>query len=215
MDQTKPSGAMAGGILIMSSLLALLFMTHHPTLGDSGYVSISDELAAEASLNSFVHGAMIVIVLGYYFGMSQLSETLGAARASVSAGKIAFATATVMMIGAPLASGFIIPAIAERLAENEEALRAQIIFAGTVNHVLAKGGSAFYGAGIFLLSAALFARSGLTKVIAALGFVVGPAIALGVLSGVISLGVTGMTIVIAIMGVWFVAVGLQMIRGKI
>ncbi|MBT8471367.1 MAG: hypothetical protein KJN99_02115 [Marinicaulis sp.] len=215
MQQTKPSTAIAGSVLIFCSLAALLFMTHHPTLGDPGYKNLSAEIAAEAGVNSFVHGAMIVFVLGFYFGISQLAHSLGAANAAVNAGMIAFATATVMMVGAPLASGFIISGLAERLADDAEQLRAQIVFAGTVNQVLAKGGSAFYGAGIFLMSVALLKPTGLTNLIAMFGLVAGPVIAISVLSGRVALSVAGMTAVIALMGAWFVLVGVQMIRGKV
>ena len=215
MDKNDASSAISGGILIFSALMALLFMTHHPTIGDPGYGAISDELAAERGLNAFVHGAMIVITLAYYFAMAQLAQLQGSTRASVSAGKLAFATATAMMIGAALASGFIVPGVAERLAGNEEILRAQITFAGTVNQVLAKGGSAFYGAGIFLLSLALFAYSGINKLIALIGLVIGAGITVAVVSDLVSLNVTGMTAIVAIMGIWFIAVGVQMIRRKI
>ena len=215
MKSSKTSGVIAGGVLILCSLAALMFMTHHPTLGDPGYDTISAEVAAEASVNTFVHGGMIIFVLGYYFGITHLAQSLCVERACVSAGKIAFATATVMMIGAPLASGFVIPGLAQHLTESEEFLRAQIIVAGTVNQVLAKGGSAFYGAGIVFMSGALFAKTGLNKIIALYGLIAGSAIALSVLSGILTLGVIGMSSVIAAMGIWFTLVGLQMIRGTV
>ncbi len=210
-------GKIAGGALVLAALGAVALITQHPTTGSPGHDSIAGEIIAESALNRSVHGGMIAFVLVFYYAMSSFSRQLGEARSSVRAAQLLFAAATIAMIGAPLISGFIVPGVADHYADaaNEDVFRAQLTLLGETNQALAKAGSIFYGAAIFFWSLRLAGLAGLSRIAGFVGLAVGVLIVAGVLTGHLVLDVHGMGVVIFLMGVWFILVAVQLMRGKV
>jgi hypothetical protein len=205
----------AGIILIVSALLAILLMAHHPTIGASGFESTVEELHAESGINQFVHGGMILIVLIWYFTLAVFSEKLGRTKASVIAGKTAFAAATAMMIGAAIVSGFLVPGFAEHFAEeskDEAAFFAAMILMHEANQVLAIGGTIAYGGAMAFWSAGLLRIKGLARIAGAYGLAAGAVIVFLMLADMLTLNVTGMGAVVAALGVWMILVAVIMLR---
>ena len=215
----KPSTIIAGAVLLAASLGAALFMSHHPTLGTPGHDSLASEAVAEAGVNGIIHGAMILFVLAYYFGLSTLSQRLGNMRAEVRAAQLAISVATITMIGAALISGFIVPGVADHFtgggAADDQLFRAQLTLLGESNQALAKIGTIAYGAAIFFWSLRLIRMPGLSRIAGGLGCVIGALLALGILTGHLALDVRGMGAVVVALGVWFAIIALQMIRNKL
>ena len=212
----KGGGKIAGGVLILAAFGAMALITQHPTVGSPGHDSIAGEIISESALNRFVHGGMIGFVMVFYFAMSTLSQKLGETRSSVRGAQILFAAATFAMIGAPLVSGFIVPGVAEHFTApnaNQDLFHAQLSLLGEVNQALAKLGTVFYGAAILLWSIRLAAMAGAARISGIIGVLVGGAISAGILTGHLTLNVHGMGVVIFLMGVWFILVALQLMRG--
>ena len=213
----RQGNRIAGGLLLMAALGAMVLITQHPTTGSPGHDSIAGEIISESALNSFVHGGMIAFVLAFYFGLSALSRRLDESHASVRGAQLMFAAATFSMIGAALVSGFVVPGLAEHYADGaqQELFIAQLHLLGETNQALAKMGTVLYGAAIFLWSLRLAGLSGLARVTGIVGLIIGALITAGILSGHLVLNVHGMGVVIFLMGVWFILIALQLMRGKV
>ncbi len=216
-NNNNHAGLIAGGALAAAALGAIALMTLHPTTGSPGHDSVARELIAESTLNSFVHGGMIGFVLVFYFALSALSRRLNESHSSVRAAQLLFGAATIAMTGAALVSGFIVPGLAEHYVDvaDDQVFRAQLLALSETNQTLAKAGSLFYGVAILLWSIRLVVMSGLPRIAGFGGLFVGPVIAIGILTGHLVLNVHGMGLVIVLMGVWFMLIALQLIRGSV
>lgn len=213
----KGTARAAGGLLIALSMLSLLFISHHPTLGTPGYDSLAEEAAAEAGLNGGVHGALIVVMLGFYTALSALSDGLGRSRLSVRAGQAALTAATASMSGAALISGFIVPGAAASLLRGDMAAEfpALLRMLGASNQTLAEAGTIAYGAAIFFWSLRLVALPGFARITGGLGLAAGAGLIAGILTGALHLHVTGMTLALGVMDAWFVMAAILMLTGAL
>lgn len=211
----KSTARAAGAILIGLAALSLLFMAHHPTLGAPGYETLAEEAAAEAGLNGAVHGALIVVAIGFYVALSGLSDGLGRNRLTVRAAQAGISAATATMAGAALVSGFIVPQTAASLLRGEAAAEfpALLRMLGAVNQTLANTGTIAYGAAIFFWSLQLVTRSGFARIAGGAGLVAGAGLTGGILTGVLHLDVAGMTLALALIGAWFTLTAIVMISG--
>lgn len=216
-SKTNPSGAFAGVILLLASVAAVIFVTHHPTLGSPGYETIAQEAVAEAAFNGLIHGALIIFALGYYYALSVFSERLGITHPAIRAAQLAITIATACMVGAALVSGFIVSDTAVHFTniEDDAMFRAQLRTLGAANQVLAKTGTITYGAAVFFWSVRLVALQGAARIIGAMGCLAGAALAVGIFSESLILDVHGMTVVLIVIGLWFGAVAALMILRKL
>jgi len=103
-----------GIVLVGASLVSVFALAHHPTLG--GGAPVMEQLAALATLDRVVHGAMIAVVAAQACCWVELCAWLGASRAAVRAGAIAATLGVVTLVCAAVVDGFAIPIIAERAA---------------------------------------------------------------------------------------------------
>jgi len=216
MTQTSQAvSKITGALLILGAVGTLFLMSHHPTLGTPEFHSLAEEVRGEARGNQLVHGAMIAIMLGYYFGMVLLARQVGRDRWQITLGLIFFALATAMMTLAPLMSGFLIPELAKGVAETQEGretFRVLINMAHAMNQVFANTGVVAFGAGIALFGLALLGEEGMNRITGIAGLLVGIVLMMGMLMGHIYLDVHGMMGVAGGMGVWFALAGLLLIR---
>lgn len=216
-SEPKPSGAFAGVILLLASVAAVIFVTHHPTLGSTGYETIAQEAVAEAAFNGLIHGALIIFALGYYYALSVFSERLGITHPAIRAAQLAITIATATMVGAALVSGFIVPDTAAHFTSvgDDAMFRAQLRTLGAANQVLAKTGTIAYGAAVFFWSVRLIASQGVARAIGVIGCLAGAALVVGIFSKRLALDVHGITVVLIIIGLWFSAIGALMIFRKL
>ena len=215
--QSATQETIAGLILLIVSILSLAIIIHHPTLGTPGHDNLAEEAVVEARLNGFVHGALIIANILFYFALTILSDQLGCKRLAVRAAQLSFATATISMIGAALVSGFIVPDLAAHLVQDQHpaAFPTQLKLLGAMNQTFAKTGVIGYGFAIFFWSSAFLRFSGVTRIIGIYGLTIGIVFIAGILSSHLVLDVTGITQVLAAMILWFIAIAVQMIRTKV
>ena len=216
---TNPSDATvktAAALLIASSLLSVLFMTHHPTLGAPGHETLAHEATHEAGVNGFVHGSLILLSIGYYICLSAFSGAFGRRSMLMEAGIVSFAAATITMCGAALVSGFIVPQAAASFirAGMESDFDMQLRMLRAFNQTLANTGTIAYGFAIILWSAHLVALKGAAKLVGALGLPLGAAIAGGIITGALELHIPGMTLVVVGVAGWFIALSALMLTGR-
>lgn len=217
-EKQKGFAPAAGWLLIGASLGAVLFMTHHPTLGSSGYESVIAEAQAEAMINRIVHGVMIVFTLAFYVGLRAHGDLIGRTHITTRCADAALALATSTMIGAALLSGFVASELAFRFdpasTADAEMYRTQLRLTGAGNQALAKTGTVAYGAAIFLYAIRMLTMPSPARITGALGVLIGAGVAAAILGGFIRLGVFGMGLIVAAMGVWFIAVGVRLIMPR-
>ena len=213
----NPAGKVAGGVLALASIAAVIFVTHHPTLGSPGYASLAEEAVAEAAFNGLVHGALILFSLGYLFALSIFSDRLDSDHAAVRAAQISIVIATAGVFGAALLSGFIVPDIAAMYpaVKDDETFRTQLRTLGAANQVLAKTGTIAYGAAVLFWSVRMLALNSLARIIGVIGCIAGTALVFGIFSESLKLDVPGMTVVFVLIGVWFIAVSVLLWFRKI
>lgn len=211
----KKTARLAGIILIALAGLSLLFMAHHPTLGGPGHHTLAEEAAAEAGFNGGVHGALIVIMIGFYAMLSAFSDTLNRDRLSVRTAQASLAAATAAMAGAALVSGFIVPGTAASLLRGDAAAEFPILLRmlGAINQTLAEAGTIAYGAAIFFWSLRLVAMPGFVRIAGLIGLVAGAGLMGGIVTGALRLDVGGMTLALAVICAWFVIAAVLLIFG--
>lgn len=206
-----PSGRPAGFALIAVSLLAVLAMSHHPTVSSTTVEQALAEIGHERRLNSAVHGTMIVIVGVYFWGFSILASILGGARVSVGLGRTALAFATITMAGAAIVSGFVVPEFAERLLARDALpadARTSLVLLHASNQALAWLGTLGYGLTLLLLGIALVrVTAAAAKWLGVLGIACGSGIIIAISLGHLSLNVGGMTAIVVALGLWASAAG--------
>jgi len=212
---SDPAARTAGIILIASSVLAVLFMAHHPTAETHDAAALAADIGGKASLSRLVHGALIALIAVQLFAFTVFCRWVGAKRSAVGAGLVAYAIGTGAMIGAALISGFVVSDLAAHYA-SEAATESQTFvdllrLSMTGNQALAKLGVFAMSTAIVLWAFALFrARNALWIAIVGLVAGLGPAIALA--TGVIHLDVVGMLLVVIAQTVWNLSVGILLVR---
>lgn len=198
------TGRIAGGILLLSALLTIVAMAHHPTGLDA------DGAAHGMTLGGFIHAAMIVLLAATLWGLTVFSvrQTLGG---WMLAGLVAYGIGFVANVFAGTINGFIVPAVAARV---DHAASADLfVLLWESNQVAANLGVYATSAAFLIWSARLLLRkSAQDLVVGGLGLLaaLGPGAAL--FTGAMTLNVAGAMIAYGVHAAWTGLVGLQMLR---
>lgn len=205
----------AGIILIASSVLAVLFMAHHPTAQTHDVAALAADIDGKASLSRFVHGGLIALIAAQLFAFTVFCRWVGAERSAVGAGLAAYAIGTGAMIGAALISGFVVSDLAAHYAHeavgDSQAFIDLLRISMMGNQALAKLGVIAMSTAIALWAFALF-RTRRPLWIAIVGLLAGVMPAIALATGLIHLDVTGMMLVVIAQTAWNLSVGVLLMR---
>jgi hypothetical protein len=198
----KGADRIAGGALILGSLLSVFVMAHHPQHVDpNGMVGL-------------VHGALIVLMSVIAFGFTHFALRRGLVRPAILAGLIAYFIGVVADLGAATTNGFIVPALAARGADLSG--RDVFLLAWEANQALARLGVFATAAAFTLWSIDFLRRPGLeAKAIGGLGLLAGLIPATLLATGATDMHVAGAFIAYAAFAAWGVVVGVHLLRGKL
>lgn len=198
------SDRIAGLVLMISALLSVLAMSHHP----SGH--------AEGHLGMIVHGVMIVIVLAMLAGFVRLSQCLGLRHFSVVAGLVAYSVATIGQILAASINGFIVVGALRAGGHggghgiapgSADGAIAHLLW--TMNQTFAYGAAFLTGAAFVLFSLALWRNGGVfSRIVALSGIVCGLAPVVLLASGMLNMHVAGAFIVYGLLAAFTFIAGL-------
>jgi hypothetical protein len=206
----------AGAILIVATIGEIFAMAHHPHPAPADIAALAQEILAIAGLAAWVHGILIGLMLLIAYGLSEFVLLAGATRPLIRAGTIVYAAGVVLMIGAALVSGFVDAGIVRSLgippASAGPILQALLMFCGVLNRTCANASAVAMSVGIGCWSIALLRESGLRRLIGGLGCAVALLPVVGLLSGALHLNVFGMSAVVVVQGVWYVAIALLLLR---
>lgn len=207
-----------GIVLIVSSLLALIAIAHHPVARSASRADIIPAVLHLASADAAVHAVVIALALALLFSLTMLSIGLGFGSPATVAAVIVYAAGTGALLGAAIVDGFVVPGIAEQYAHVtpqplDVGLRL-LGFCAVVIQAATKVGLIATSAGVLLWSVELVRRSGALRAVGALGLVS----ALGVPAVTLATAAfdpSRLLAVLALQSVWYLAVGTMMVRGEI
>lgn len=208
----------AGAVIVAASLLALLMMAHHPSGSTRDIAAFVAESARIGALNRFVHGTLIALLGALLFGFADFSRGFGGGRPLVRAALIAYAIGVGADIGAASINGFAVGRLASRYVGTDAAaldqLRHLLHLCWSMNQTLADLGEVARALAITLWSIAiLLTRT--NRLLGATGVLVGVGIATALLSGRLALDVRGMLLAVLCGTAWNVALGVQLLRGRL
>lgn len=216
-----PDGAakQLGWIMVLASILALGFAMIHPQLSARDLPGVLREMAAGAAFNGWVHGILIalyVILAAAFYG---LSRRLGLDRPAVALGMISYAFGAMAMAGAAVINGFALGLFASRYAdirpEQFAAVGASFNLAGSIAMIWAAVGAVALAAAVAAWSLRLAVSAGTNRAIGLSGLVIGLGAIVLLVSGQLILDVHGFLALVASQTAWTVAVGVQLIRGRL
>jgi hypothetical protein len=214
MEHESPK--IAAGILLFATLAEVVAMAHHPSLATVDIAAATQGILAASGTAGWVHGVLIALMLLVAFALSEFVLREGATRPLIRAGTIGYGTGVIVMTGAALVSGFVVPEVVRSLAAvpalDAQVVRAVLILCRVLNRTCANAGVLAMSAGIACWSIALLQGPGLRRAIGAVGCAVALVPAAGLLIGVIRLNVLGMSTVVMIQAVWNIAVAVLLLR---
>ena len=214
---TAGEARIAGIVLVATTLLSILMMAHHPSASTHDPASLAADVAGSATLSRIVHGVLIAIIGLEVYAFLVFAERITPGRSAARAGFVAFAIGAGAMMGAALISGFVMSTLATYYASAADPAPfvdfARLSMTG--NQALAKLGVIAMSAAIVLWAVALLHDSKRARWLAIVGFVTGLAPAIALFAGAIRLDVHGMLLVVLAQAIWNLAVGTELIRGRI
>jgi hypothetical protein len=170
-DTLFPAAALS---LRAGTVLSLLLVALHPTIGAAPAGEVLTELVKARTFDGLVHGGLIVLMLGFCFGFVGVATALGLRRPPVLIGLIAYAIGILATIGAAMIDGFVAPAFAARVPADQAGVAVDIlIFAGAAIQYLTKLGFVGMSLGMLGCSLPLLRRPGLARVTGLMGLVSG------------------------------------------
>lgn len=203
----------SGILLIIGALAGVAVMALHPT---AHRLMTGPDAARQTGINVLVHGVALAAVPVVFLGLLGASRRLGFPDLALAA-LVAWGFGAAAVISAAVASGFVAPAVIERLLEAQggerDVFHALLAYTGFLNQAFAKVYVTATSAAILLWSAAIVKDRRLARSAGIAGILVGAALLLGVLSGYLRLNVHGFGVVTLAQSAWLIWVGVLLCRG--
>jgi hypothetical protein len=203
----------SGSLLIAGALAGLVVMALHPTA--HGLME-GPGAGGQARLNVIVHGVALAAVAVVFLGLLGLARRLGSGNLT-NAALVFWGLGGAAVISAAVASGFVAPAVIERMSEaggegraTQEALLA---YTGQLNQGFATVYVVATFVAVILWSVAIVRSGRMARAAGIVGVVLSALVLLAVLAGHLRLGVHGFGIVTLAQSVWLVWVGFLLCLG--
>jgi hypothetical protein len=204
-----------GGALIVGVVGMLVTAAFHPA--GHQMLASKEAFAHVAAIGIAVHALALASTGVSAFGLVGLSRRLGIARLDVVGALVAFAMAVMGVIVAASASGFIAPVLGKMMFAADETARPVVrylfIYNGAINQAFAKFHTVASSVAILLWSAAML-RTQFSRLLGAVGCVIGLATLFVILTGRLPLNVHGFGVIVLTQGVWLAWAGVLLILQK-
>lgn len=211
------SGRLPGLVLIVAAAATIVGMLHHPTGHGSTSAEFAESLVQAGPMLRLVHGAMIALLLAMTYGVTAYALRRGLDRPLVLLGLVTFIAGIFVMLPAPLLDGFVIADFAaqgQRSPDVMAAFPAVSRFAMDILLAFAKASSVLISFGMVLLSVGMMHDRGAMRWFGLVGAIAVLPGAIAILAGQLQLDRAGMTLIVLCWSVWFVGLGVQLLRGK-
>jgi len=215
MTPENPSLFRAAGMALgASSVLSLLLVAMHPTIHTAPAGEVLDQLIKSRTLDGFVHGSLIALLVGFLFGFTGFAIRLGLSRGPVLLGLIAYGVGVIATIGAAVIDGFVGPAFAAHVPADQATVALDIlIFASVAIQDLTKLGFIGLSLGILACSVPLLGDRGLGRTTGWLGLVAGALPAVFILAVDPGLGPHVLIMILLVQAIWNIAAAALLLRG--
>lgn len=200
-----PSSA-AGAILLTATLLEVLAMAHHPSVHSPDVATAVQQIVQLGKLSAWVHGVALSAMLCIAYGMLEFTLRRGWSRPWIRAGSIAYGSGVLVMMGAGLVSGFILPgviALTPHVSAVDLAINAQLMtLCRVLNQSCANVATVAMSAGTLFWSIDLLRERGVLRALGILGSIAGILPIVALISGSLRLDVLGMSEVVWLWALW-------------
>jgi hypothetical protein len=209
----------AGVLLMVTTLLSLVVMAHHPHVNTATLAEAVQQLAALEGASEWVHGILIALLLLIYWCLTEYSLRRGVEKPLVRAGLVFYGAGVVAMLGAAAIDGFVIghiPGLVANPNDMDMRITAQLLnLSSLFNRTLADIGVVAMSAGILAWSVGLLHSAGWPRAVGVIGVLAGMAPALGLILGAFHLNVYGMMGVLLVQAVWNIALGALLVAKRL
>jgi ABC-type multidrug transport system fused ATPase/permease subunit len=203
----------AGWALILGSVGGMVTMAIHPVGG--GKLS-AEQVGHLMSMSGIAHGLALVSVLLLFPGTCGLAKFLAGPDRMAFSALVTYGFAAVAIMIAASVSGWIVPDIMKLMtrdvAANEGTWRMMIASIFRINQAMARIYSVGAAVAITLWSVCCLREGRLSRGMAIFGCVTAPLIAVLIFVGHLRLDVHGMTVVMLSEVIWFVGMGVGLMR---
>jgi hypothetical protein len=204
-----------GGIaLIAGSLAGITTMGLHPRARD---LFAPDKLAPMAMLLIGVHALAVASLPVLFLGAFALSRRIASPDRLAIGALVVYGFALAAVLVAAIVDGFVVPSLAREIMAAappaSEGWRIALYYNGFLNQAFARVFLVASSTSIVLWSASILRTKALAPSVAIYGFLLGPAVAIAVVSG-LRLDPHGAGLLILGQSLWFIAVGTLLCRFK-
>lgn len=216
VSTSRSTDVLAGWVLILSTVLTIFVIMHHPVGKSSSMRDFIDEVAHMQSVNRLVHGAAIFAVLIFLSCNSHFASRLGWKYFSVRLGFCFYGLGTLLMVAAATVSGFIVPEYLEGLrdATDRELESGSIVLLALreTNHACDQLGVLAFSVALICWSAQCLGQAKRLIVVGTVGLLAGAVGLVGLFTGHLGPTVHGVLLFLGLQAGWNLCVGWQLIR---
>ncbi|MGH7242847.1 MAG: hypothetical protein ACREJD_05460 [Phycisphaerales bacterium] len=209
----------SGVLLVMASAVAIVFMAMHPSPHSHELGAFVKDFAENANFNLVVHSVLMGATATLFLGLVGFARQLCLGTMLARSGLVMAALGTISLLAAATVNGIIVSRLVLKYADTTvptlESLRPLLVLTTEANHACDHLGIVFQSASLVLWSIALVRRTGGTRTIGMLGLLVGVGAPALLFAGRLPMTVHGFGAFMLATTIWYIAIGVQMIRGRI
>jgi hypothetical protein len=219
VDQPPTPSFRAYGILLgLGAIFMVVFMAIHPTMHGHSHDGFIEAITHGAAFNGLVHGTLMAVSGVVLLGLLGFVDRLGMSRLLARAGLIAYGVAWLSGLGAAAVHGFIVPGVVswhEGGTPTIEQLNPILALSSVTGSMLARIDMVGMSAAVALWSILLLHRGGGTRAIGVLGLLCGLLPLLALATGNLPMNLHGFGAFVLAQAVWYLAIAVQLVRGRI
>jgi hypothetical protein len=214
---SKGFASMMAALLILTTLLEMLAIWHHPHVRTYDQLQATLEIVAISHLAGWIHGLAIgcSLLIAYCLG-ELLRDRIPAP--VLRAAALVYATGIASWIAAATVDGWVLERLAASLAHDSPSglesntrlfklCMAWVVSSTNVGVVLTS-------IGIFIAAAGLLRNGRSWQIAGTVGLVVGAALSFSILAGRLSMDGHGVRVLVALQGIWFITLGVVSLKSR-
>jgi hypothetical protein len=214
---SKSFASMIAALLILTTLVEMLAIWHHPHVQTYDQLQATLEIVAISHLAEWIHGLAIGCSLLIAYCLGELLRNRIPAPI-LRAAALVYAAGIVSWIAAATVDGWVLERLAANLAHDTPSdlegntrlymlCMAWVVASTNVGVVLTS-------IGIFIASAGLLRSARSWQIAGALGLVVGVALSFSILAGRLSMDGHGVRVLVGLQGIWFITLGVVSFKSR-
>ena len=196
------------------ALASLTLLANHPGGDPVSFSNLIKEEAAHQVIDGVVHGGFVVTLVALIVCFVIFSRFLGTAKPLVVIGLVCFCAGSGALMASMVLDGFVIPAIAVRLASVKDLQPAKTLFilVGTLIRFLMPMGLLFQFVAMLSWSLAIVNRLGLARAVGLLGSAVAILLIAAIFAIPTAMAAHVLLGGIALQAIWYLAIAALLLK---